>query len=225
MSDLMERVSEVTTEQAIAKIKPMVQVKAYVDVLGLLVAQPEGYDVDYDNFDSKQLTELQDYNGSRFDRCELVSNIMHALTGSSVEYDHADEFEQCFKQVVIEVDSFAAKNSSLSYLDATVLTCKAAISEYITMAISDKKVTHNDDSFWGKNTIYDYSSIATAFNHQFEVDAKIIRGEDFRVDVSIKPTEQIKYGSVRYFTNQYLNEVVQGYCYAWVHILKLAVTK
>ncbi|WP_339343603.1 hypothetical protein [uncultured Psychrobacter sp.] len=219
MSDLIERTSETTVQDAIALLKPMVQTKAYVDVLAMLALQPEGFDLDFTTFDAKQLTDLQEYNASRFDRREMITDAIYSIVPDACEYD-ASEFEACFTQVVTEINEFAAKNPNITYLNAAVHVCKAAAGEQIVLSNGKRDVTKIESDFWGYSTTYRYEADASAFDRSFKVDAKIVKFTyRHRSDIKAVPVGAVKYGCPESCIQKYLTEVIEDYCYAWVHIL------
>lgn len=229
MSDLMNKAPTASEQMdkalaaSVAKLKPMVQVKAYVDILVMLAAQPSGYDVDFDNFDQGALAELQDYNSSRLDRREMITDAIHNMVRAreypdSVEYDNT-ELSATFLNTVTEISNFAVENPQISYLDAAIQVCKKAISKEISLKNSDRKVTENRSEFWGNTTTYEYTSVASLFNRDFKVNAKIIKSCELRVEINVTSLEDVKYGENKYFIDEYLKEVVTDYCYAWVNIL------
>lgn len=218
MSDLIERTSETTVQDAVALLKPMVQTKAYIDVLAMLALQPEGYDLDFASFDAEQLTALQEYNAGRFDRGERITDAICAIVGDACEYD-ASEFKACFTQVVTEINDFVEKNPNITYLNAAVHICKAAAGKQIVLSNGKREVTKKESDFWGNSTTYTYEAEASAFGHNFKVGAKMVKTCEFRSDIDVMPVEAIKYGSPESRIQIYLTEVISDYCFAWVNIL------
>lgn len=218
MSDLIERNNVNTVQDAIAILKPMVQTKAYIDVLLMLALQPEGCDLNFATFDAKQLTDLQEYNASRFDRREMITDAMHSLADCFDEYDDR-EFKACFTQVVTEINDFAAKNPNVTYLNAAVHICKEAAGKQIVLNNGKRDVTKDGSEFWGYSTTYKYEADASAFDRSFKVGAVIVKSWKTRTDIKTTPVEVIKHGCSESLIQKYLTEVIEDYCYAWVNIL------
>ena len=215
MPDLMERTALITVTKAIEKIKPMVQMKAYIDVLTMLAMQPKGFGLDFATFDKEQLIELQDYNASRVDRLEMVTDMVHALTGLYDEVVYS-ELGKCFAQVVTEITKYAEQNSTQSFLDASISVCKSAISKDFTLELIDKKITKKESDFWGNSTTYNYSATGSCFDRSFNIDMQMIKSHDYRADVTATAVEDNKYGSIDYFFDKYLKEALEDYAYGWI---------
>ncbi|WP_339343276.1 hypothetical protein [uncultured Psychrobacter sp.] len=197
-------------------IAEAIKLVASSDLLCLTALEKEDSTAD-DNFDYFDEELLQVILDSKVDVGDSATNINQWRTQSgSIEGDeaHVSLLESGYAEIISKVNSLAAGQSELNYIDSLIKTCRTQIESQLSFDIIER--THVDrKDLIGTSDAIKYEFDVKVLGCQFKVKMSQILNERGRIKIYTLPKIKAEPGTIDGTVQAYLSDVLECYFYGW----------